>query len=366
VRIVESGGNLLEEIPLVVEVLPFDLPEPKIEYSLYYRGKLAPDQATISSEYKSEIQMRAELHNIREHGVKNPTIYQRYRPKKGERRGSKTESEAHLLFKRYLQIRKELSMTDSNFYYLGRLIGLPQSKPSFDLLNSDIQNLQNIIRPFGFKALYLYGRDEAKGQRLLEQRTAWKFIREKGAKVFVAGSVGHFEAVGELTDLLVYHGPPNRKEANKFHSVRNLIYSYANPPVGPENPFLFRLNYGIKLWQSGFDGVMNYSYQHSAGSIWNDFDHKIYRDIVFAYPTVNGVIDTLAWEGFREAVDDVRYITALENLLKQQTFDDDIAKERATISQSYLDSLQTNAHPDPGQIRSDIINHILRITSSTK
>ena len=26
-----------------------------------------------------------------------------------------------------------------------------------------------------------------------------------------------------------------------------------------------------------------------------------------AYPTVDGMIDTIAWEGFREGVDDVRY-----------------------------------------------------------
>ena len=29
---------------------------------------------------------------------------------------------------------------------------------------------------------------------------------------------------------------------------------------------------------------------------------------------VNGVIDTIAWEGYREGVDDVRYITTLHDL----------------------------------------------------
>ena len=38
---------------------------------------------------------------------------------------------------------------------------------------------------------------------------------------------------------------------------------------------------------------------------------RTYRDHVFAYPTLNGVIDTIQWEGFREAVDDVRYLTTL-------------------------------------------------------
>ena len=43
----------------------------------------------------------------------------------------------------------------------------------------------------------------------------------------------------------------------------------------------------------------------------NDFDHERFRDHVFAYPTSAGVIDTIQWEGFREAVDDVRYLATL-------------------------------------------------------
>jgi len=32
---------------------------------------------------------------------------------------------------------------------------------------------------------------------------------------------------------------------------------------------------------------------------------------------VNGVIDTIQWEGFREGVDDVRYITTLEQAIER-------------------------------------------------
>ncbi len=32
--------------------------------------------------------------------------------------------------------------------------------------------------------------------------------------------------------------------------------------------------------------------------IWHDFDYNQYRDYVFAYPTMNGVVDTTKWEGF--------------------------------------------------------------------
>lgn len=111
---------------------------------------------------------------------------------------------------------------------------------------------------------------------------------------------------------------PNKDEADKYHNIGHQVFNYANPQVGVENPEAYRRNYGLLLWQNDYDGAMDYAYQHSFGSIWNDFDGK-YRDHVFAYPTTNGVIDTIAWEGFREGVDDVRYVTTLQNRIKRAT-----------------------------------------------
>ena len=62
---------------------------------------------------------------------------------------------------------------------------------------------------------------------------------------------------------------------------------------------------------------MNYAYQHAFGDIWNDFDHPKYRDHVFAYPVSNGLISTVQWEGFREAADDIRYLTAALSMKDQ-------------------------------------------------
>jgi hypothetical protein len=85
--------------------------------------------------------------------------------------------------------------------------------------------------------------------------------------------------------------------------------------VGVEDPVIYRRNFGLVLWRSGYDGAMDYAYQHAFHSIWNDFDDTDYRDHVFAYPTVDGVVGTVQWEGFREAVDDVRYVTTLERAI---------------------------------------------------
>ena len=51
------------------------------------------------------------------------------------------------------------------------------------------------------------------------------------------------------------------------------------------------------------------------GRPWDDFDNPIYRSHMLAYPTVDGVVDTLQWEGVREAVDDVRYAGTLRQAI---------------------------------------------------
>ena len=63
-------------------------------------------------------------------------------------------------------------------------------------------------------------------------------------------------------------------EAERWHSKGKLIYSYQNPTGGHELPETWRRNYGLLLWQAGYDGGMPYAWQHSFGLGWNDFDHR--------------------------------------------------------------------------------------------
>ena len=120
-------------------------------------------------------------------------------------------------------------------------------------------------------------------------------------------------------------------------------------------------NFGLLLWQRDYDGAMDYTYQGAAGNIWNDFDSEYYRDHVFAYPTIDGVIDTIQWEGWREGVDDIRYLTTLLNVIER-----DKAERRDTsAAEAWLTELKgsdlTTRNLDV--VRSEIIDHILYIQS---
>jgi len=67
--------------------------------------------------------------------------------------------------------------------------------------------------------------------------------------------------------------------------------------------------------------------------VWNDFDDTGYRDHCFTYPTEQGPIATIQWEGFREAVDDMRHLRTLEEAVETAHDSDDARRAREWIGQ---------------------------------
>lgn len=339
-----DDNGLHETMTIELQVLPFNLHAPKIQYSIYYRGTLS-DVPSISSERKGQAQFLAELRNMLAHGVKYPTVYQ---PLNRAALGNT------------LEIRKHAGLDSSTLFYLGTGTGNPETSGELDELKRRANIIKEIASEHGVEKVYLYGMDEAKGEKLVSQRRAWQLVRDEGIKVFTAGQAEAFPVVGDLLDLLVMAGKLQRAQAENVHQAGHKIFSYANPPTGPENPEIFRRNYGLELWRNNYDGAMPYAYQDSMAFTWNDFDHDRYRDHNFTYPTVDGVIDTLAWEGFREGVDDVRYVTTLEDMLGAIP----VTQTPATVEASrYLESLRAALPSNLQEVRSKLVYHILQVSS---
>lgn len=324
---VRSSGVSQGKITLKLTVNTFELAESKITYSIYYRAVLNNEKATVGSEYRTSAQMQEELQNLLNHGVRNPTVYQ---PLSNQEQLSEA-----------LRLRQSFGMNTGPLYYLGAqttgtFLG---NNPTYAevILTKILSQINAIAQRYGYSSVYIYGRDEATGAGLVAQKRLWDVVHGVRNKVFVAGSNDAYGLVGDSLDLLIHAKQPSVLEAEKWHQRGGKIFNYANPQSGPENPFPFRLNYGIVLWANGYDGAMPYAYQHCFGSCWNDIDHSKYRDHNFTYPTSDGVIDTLAWEGFREGIDDVRYLTTLENLVS------DASASGPTIDQakSFLRTLKT-------------------------
>lgn len=350
---IKTENNIELEIPIKIRVLPFQLQPPRITYSMYYRGKLHKNSnGSISSEIKSETQYIAELQNMKQHGICCPTNYQGIDNKK--------------LFSKSMLLRKEILGDSRPAFLLGLQAWIATNKNKKAFAKKQASYLTQNKSLFGVSDYYLYGKDEAKGKKLIAQKKSWEYIKNLGLNIFAAGYKGTFKSAGDLLDILVLAGKPNKREIKKFHDVNKKVFTYAFPQSGPENPYIFRRNFGLRLWQNEVDGAMPYAYHDSARSIWNDFDHKNYRDHNFTYPTINGVIDTIAWEGFREGVDDVRYITTLENYVQKLKGDKKclLSPDCSQVynnSVFFLSNLKHSNLAKLDETRSQIASHIIKL-----
>jgi len=334
---ISDQNTVYKTFPLYVEVLPFKLDASRLIYGIYYNGYI--DNYTnkpFNFTNKTELQYRTEIKDIKEHGILYPTTYQVFGNLDGD-----------------LRVRNEIGLPTDKLFAAGFKTSNPQSPAELSALKSQVAQWKNKIGLYGYKDLYVYGIDEASGELLRSQKAAWRAVQEAGANLFVAGYDDLILEMKELIDAGIVFGEHDPIQPYLYHSIGKYILSYSNPQAGYENPEIYRRNYGIALWKSGYDGAMDYAYQKNYGSMWNDFDGTKYRDQNFTYPITNGVISTIQWEGFREAVDDVKY---LSTLLNKVDYLKSAGADVASVEQ-WIASIDPTSDLDA--IRDEIINKIL-------
>jgi hypothetical protein len=82
------------------------------------------------------------------------------------------------------------------------------------------------------------------------------------------------------------------------------------------------------------------------------------------YRTTDGVIDTIQWEGYREGIDDVRYVTTLQQAIaKAKNSPDKARASYAAEAERYLDEVDVN-YGNLDDIRSRVVKYILLLTAS--
>ena len=333
-----SVGKLLETLDVELEVLPFDLEPNPLESSIYFHWGITMDvdgQGTVQHGKRSPAQFKAELENLLAHGVDNPTFSVRY-------------NTGWLPLE--LRLRQEVGMRTGNMYYL---VG-PHSTP-----DAEAREIMDLARSFGFEQVYFYGDDEAHGDALRAQRDSWQRIRSLGGRVFVAGSRNqNFPIVGDVQDLLVCYGTPTKEEAALWHSKGHKIFCYANPQSGIEEPETYRRNFGLLLAANDYDGGMTYIYYHG----WNDFSGTTYRQHNFVYPTVDGVIDTIQWEGYREGITDLRYLGTLRKAIREASARGGESARHARRAQEFAGSMDVSGDLDA--LRGEMIRWILALSGS--
>ncbi len=355
---------------LQCRVLPFKLQQAMIFSSMYY---YAPNRKFYGK--ATMAQFRREMINMREHGLMD------------------VMSPFNISNQEAYAIRRELGLNRKVIFYRGYLPRNPTTPEALQAIEDTVRKTMAFFREQGTEEVYFYGLDEVRGDELTSQRPAWKAVHKGGGKIFVSGYIttpgkpGNLDLMGDLQDALVLNGYPLKQEAARWHKRKHLIVNYGNPQGGVELPDTYRRNFGLLLWQSDFDGAMTYIYHWGAmqstgkkpnrkrrglPNAWNDFSRgDNYKQHNMVYPTTNGVIDTLQWEGYREGVDDLRYLATLLRAIKKAGSSP--ARRAATAlgrAKAFVHDLKNTdvnvTRADMDELRLQIISHLLALHKETE
>lgn len=362
---VSGNGKIIGRIPVALLVMDIKLAAPATRYdlnqpfsfSVYYWGALSSYGGTgrVGGLSKNQEQLNVELRDMKDHGITAPILIwgtpDMYNPKS-------------VRLDSMLDIYQKVGFPDKTLYF-GDSGCLAVAGNDITKIVKNIKNFRaHVQSKYAVNEVYFYGRDERRGPELLEQRKNWDAAKKEGnAKIIVSGFPGQFEAVGDLLDLCVWFGTPSRVEAAKWHRVGHKIWNYYNPQAGVENADINRRNYGLWLWNENYDGNSPYCYIDIDSMPWNDFGNTYYRRHGFVYPTVNGVVGTIQWEGYRTAVFDVRYATTLRLAIEKTLAGQDTAKKIiAKQAQDYLEKFKPESSAtDLDAVRRTMTEFILKL-----
>ena len=345
---VTSGAARIAELPLLVTVLPFALAEPLLDYTIYYRGgKLGvkpTEYAPVDSEYKTDEQIEADLADMLDHGVAHPIWYA-----------------AH---DRILKMRRRFGIRGPAF-----MLYPNAPRPDQTQYIGWAANVIEALRQGGAQPIYIGGPDEPNVTQMGHARERIDAThRLLGVKVFTALCTQlSWENLRQHLDLAIVgiddefnrgRGiPPGKELVGRWHSDGKPVYSYGVYASFHANALGFRRYYGLQSWKTGCDGAAPYAYQHSGEDPWDTLAFACN----FTWPTVNGRISTLQWEGFRAAVTDVRYISTLIHWLGKSAgpipdHPARVAAERAVAS--------LHAEGDLDEQRALVSRHILALQTA--
>ena len=379
-----SVGRSVAKVPVKLRVLPFALPEPRTSYDLsrkmypgvYWRSyEINFDDpskpGSITSHGRTVEQVRAELRNMKAHGILYPTVVMALpmpgwdwkvygKPEHGGGERKFTEADRRYFMRAIDLLKSEGFPMDKLFLHSGGNWGFRTFYDPVkhrDVLKRSVDATLALVREaVGYDTdVQFYGVDEAHGDALKAEYVVWKDIHEFGAKVFTTCIRTHTADVVGHIDTQIASGVPDRRFSKMQHDAGGLIWNYANPQAGRKDQTRpYRCNFGFGVYGENYDGFATYAWNVSAEHPWNDFDNRIEPDLAFVIPTADGVVDTPSWEGYREGVDDIRYATLLRHLCRR------CPGSKADEATGFLDSI--NAYKldfDCGYTRLKIIDYIL-------
>lgn len=356
-----ADGKNMGQIPVRLRVLPFVLPEPKTNYDLnadfYTMLYCVPgaDQYYPRNGYDQKLSDEKafkRLLNQKKHNVTSPLymgIWKGY--------------EGIDAVRNSVELAKKAGMKMDPFFeafYCGVDANDPRS--FFEFKRRVAIAKKEFEKLLGHTNLYPAGGEEPGYNHFIRVRESWKHVHEEGMKVLCNGHDRRYFA-GYNDDFRVDGGFAVQEKARFMHDINGKIGNYAGPHTGPENPDYMRRMHGMNLYKKDYDMMYNYGYNEGG---WNDFRLSTYRNMCLIYYTRNGIIDTIAWEGVREGIDDIRYATYLKQIAEKAIEQGGVERVYAARKGLQCLALVKEEEVDLNALRLEMIEHILKITALLK
>ena len=154
----------------------------------------------------------------------------------------------------------------------------------------------------------------------------WRIVLSQGDQAVIAHKHGwnvfahamserNFEYGGDVQDLQ-FQTSNARSAADRWHAIDAPVGCYAKPFAAPENPAVQRRMIGFARYKAlRMDGNMQHGMKDTNPNQFRRVGGDgNYRCQIMIYPTEKGFLETICWEGVREAYDDIRYATKLKEL----------------------------------------------------
>jgi hypothetical protein len=347
---VTAQGQPTTQVPIAVKVLPYALPQPKTNYDINkdFLVSLMGSWPPISPDHKA---FMPTLRNLRKHNLLHPYL-------------AATPTTEPPLAEKMVKGFKEAGFATKpifggNIPWVGQHNATPLTFDELAKVRASVDSWHKFyMKHFGHSDAFLSHGDEQGAAWITSRRPLWRAANVGGLKTALAGHhSNYFPKAGYILNNRPLAGSPaDGKMARDWQSIGDGYTGfYANQHNGSENPDFVRRQHGLMGYLHNFDMVNNYEFAYGP---WNDNHHELYKPMVLAYPTSTGLVDTLAWEGFRQGIDDIRYATKLRQLANEavQSGNIDRVYEGRKVYQ-WLTMLDSNTM-DLARVRLEMIQKI--------
>ena len=339
-------GSLLHEVPVRLRVLDFELPAPKTYHDV---GK---DFLSLFCEYVNmewircsngndpalaERQLEAILADFVRHNETTPSFGESVR---------------------YREMAQRVGMD-----FRGAYMGHMKLADDADARCAARSTARALDAAFGSHAGMMLSWGDEYGLKTLRGIRSMVEIYHDEGFTFAVNSQSGYAAGANIADLWWPPFSPDQRTAAKVAKYNEAVPDgrmgwYASQHIGAENPAFARRQYGMGPYLAGLG--CNYNYAHHLQG-WNDTEAGLYRPMNFVYGCGNGCVDTLAWEGFREGIDDIRYATLLKTTALRLIKDGSTkARYAARLALKLLADAKGDDF-DLGAFRYEMIGHIQKL-----